>query len=491
MISLDNLTVSYGGWTLFDNISFLINPKDRIGLVGRNGRGKTTLLRLLQGALPCGGQIHADVEFEYFPYAVEDAEAFTVEVIRAAAPGAEDWQIARECSLLDLPEELLWQTFESLSFGERTKALLAALFLRDNAFLLIDEPTNHLDAAGRQKLADYLRRKRGFLMVSHDRAFLDGCIDHVLALDRAQITIQRGNFSAWWQEKLQQDQAQLERNEHLKKDAARLRAAAQRAAAWSGRTEKGKFGANGRDGAAVDRGFVGHRSAKMMQRAKSIQRRRDAALAEKEGLLSNVERTEGLSLWSAEYHSPCLAELREVSVSYGGRTICEPVSFVLKQGERIALQGVNGCGKSSLLRLLMGQAVPHSGTVVLSSGVRVSYVGQETDVPVGTLADYARAQGVEEHRFKAILRKMGFSRAQLERDASCFSTGERRKVLLAASLCQQAHLYLWDEPLNYIDVFSRMQIEELLLEAAPSLLFVEHDTAFVNRVATGVLLVRR
>ena len=176
-----------------------------------------------------------------------------------------------------MPEELLWQTFESLSFGERTKALLAALFLRDNAFLLIDEPTNHLDAAGRQKLADYLRRKRGFLMVSHDRAFLDGCIDHVLALDRAQITIQRGNFSAWWQEKLQQDQAQLERNEHLKKDAARLRAAAQRAAAWSGRTEKGKFGANGRDGAAVDRGFVGHRSAKMMQRAKSIQRRRDAA----------------------------------------------------------------------------------------------------------------------------------------------------------------------------------------------------------------------
>ena len=210
-----------------------------------------------------------------------------------------------------------------------------------------------------------------------------------------------------------------------------------------------------------------------------------------QGLLSNVERTEGLSLWSAEYHSPCLAELREVSVSYGGRTICEPVSFVLKQGERIALQGVNGCGKSSLLRLLMGQAVPHSGTVVLSSGVRVSYVGQETDVPVGTLADYARAQGVEEHRFKAILRKMGFSRAQLERDASCFSTGERRKVLLAASLCQQAHLYLWDEPLNYIDVFPRMQIEELLLEAAPSLLFVEHDTAFVNRVATGVLLVRR
>ena len=219
LIDVRNLSFSYEGSaeTVFENVSFQLDTNWRLGLVGRNGRGKTTLLRLLQGALPCGGQIHADVEFEYFPYAVEDAEAFTVEVIRAAAPGAEDWQIARECSLLDLPEELLWQTFESLSFGERTKALLAALFLRDNAFLLIDEPTNHLDAAGRQKLADYLRRKRGFLMVSHDRAFLDGCIDHVLALDRAQITIQRGNFSAWWQEKLQQDQAQLERNEHLKK----------------------------------------------------------------------------------------------------------------------------------------------------------------------------------------------------------------------------------------------------------------------------------
>ncbi len=106
---------------MFENVSFQLDTNWRLGLVGRNGRGKTTLLRLLQGALPCGGQIHADVEFEYFPYAVEDAEAFTVEVIRAAAPGAEDWQIARECSLLDLPEELLWQTFESLSLLESAR----------------------------------------------------------------------------------------------------------------------------------------------------------------------------------------------------------------------------------------------------------------------------------------------------------------------------------------------------------------------------------
>ena len=185
--------------------------------------------------------------------------------------------------------------------------------------------------------------------------------------------------------------------------------------------------------------------------------------------------------------------VKNLSFAYEGShdLIFDRVSFQFDTDWKLGFIGRNGKGKTTFLRLLMGQAVPHSGTVVLSSGVRVSYVGQETDVPVGTLADYARAQGVEEHRFKAILRKMGFSRAQLERDASCFSTGERRKVLLAASLCQQAHLYLWDEPLNYIDVFSRMQIEELLLEAAPSLLFVEHDTAFVNRVATGVLLVRR
>ena len=104
LIDVRNLSFSYEGSaeTVFENVSFQLDTNWRLGLVGRNGRGKTTLLRLLQGALPCGGQIHADVEFEYFPYAVEDAEAFTVEVIRAAAPGAEDWQIARECSLLDL-----------------------------------------------------------------------------------------------------------------------------------------------------------------------------------------------------------------------------------------------------------------------------------------------------------------------------------------------------------------------------------------------------
>lgn len=134
------------------------------------------------------------------------------------APEAEDWEIQRELGLLDLAERSLELPFSSLSNGERTKVLLAAMFLKENAFLLIDEPTNHLDLEGRRKLGSYLARKRGFLLVSHDRAFLDQCVDHILAINRTNIEIQRGNFSSWWENRRRQDAFELARQEKLQKD---------------------------------------------------------------------------------------------------------------------------------------------------------------------------------------------------------------------------------------------------------------------------------
>ena len=334
-------------------------------LPGGTAGGKTTFLRLLRGEYPYSGTISASVEFEYFPYEVANLSRTGLEVVREIAPEAEDWEIQRELGLLDLAERSLELPFSSLSNGERTKVLLAAMFLKENAFLLIDEPTNHLDLEGRRKLGSYLARKRGFLLVSHDRAFLDQCVDHILAINRTNIEIQRGNFSSWWENRRRQDAFELARQEKLQKDIGRLTESARRASGWSDRTEKSKFGVDKTGAKAADRGFVGHKAAKLMQRSKSIQRRREEAVEEKKQLLQNLERQEALAVTPPALPDGCAAGgVRDVAVCYNGRTGL-PGDHLRGAGggERIALQGANGCGKSSLLKLLLGEEIPHSGTV--------------------------------------------------------------------------------------------------------------------------------
>ena len=150
----------------------------------------------------------------------------------------------------------------------------------------------------------------------------------------------------------------------------------------------------------------------------------------------------------------------------------------------MALCGPNGCGKSSILKLLCGQDIPCTGTLETARGLTVSYVPQDAAGLRGGLRDYAAGYGIDESLFMTILRKLGFARVQFEKDMGDYSAGQKKKVLLARSLCQSAHLYVWDEPLNYIDVLSRIQLEELLTAFRPTLLFVEHDRVFCEKVAT-------
>ena len=164
--------------------------------------------------------------------------------------------------------------------------------------------------------------------------------------------------------------------------------------------------------------------------------------------------------------------------------MCGEVSFSLSQGERLCLEGRNGSGKTSLLRLILGEEVPHTGTVRRAAGLEISYVSQKVDHLQGALRDFPAEEGIDATQFMTILRKLDFPRAASEGEMGAYSAGQKKKVLLAASLCRSAHLYVWDEPLNFVDLFSRIQMEELLLEYRPTLLFVEHDEAFRERVAT-------
>ena len=470
LIQVSNLTFGYEGSfdNVFENASFSMDTNWRCGFIGRNGRGKTTFLNLLLGKYAYSGTISASVNFEYFPFEVENPDDTPLEIAESIMPDFEMWRLTRELNLLDADPGLLYRPYSTLSYGERTKVLLSILFILENSFLLIDEPTNHLDIEARGTLAQYLKSKKGFILVSHDRAFLDEVIDHVLSINRADITVMRGNFTTWQQEKDREDQFELQQNEKLKKDVKRLEAAARRSAEWSNRAEDRKIG------------FKPERTEKALDRR--------AYEVKKAALLKNIESADTkLQIATLRHPKDLLVEANDLSIDYGDGPIFPPLRFEIRRGDRAALQGKNGCGKSSIIKLLCGEDVPHTGTLKTASGLVVSYIPQSAEGLSGTLRDYAEHCGIDESLFKSILRKLEFQRTQFEKRMEDFSEGQKKKVLIARSLCEKAHLLVWDEPLNFIDVISRMQLETLLKECVPTVIFVEHDRRFVENVATKII----
>ena len=485
LINVTNLTFAYEGSydNIFENVSFQIDTDWKLGFTGRNGRGKTTFLGLLQGLYVYSGTISAQVDFQYFPFPVTNKENDTIDVINDIYPDYVHWKLLRELSLLQVAEDVLYQPFASLSNGEQTKVLLATLFIKENSFLLIDEPTNHLDMNARKLVSHYLNTKRGYILVSHDRSFLDNCVDHILSVNKTNIEIQKGNFSSWWENKSRQDNFELAENEKLRRDINRLSQSAKRTGDWSHEVEKTKNGTRN-SGSKLDKGYVGHKAAKMMKRSKSIEQRQHSAIEEKSKLLKNIENSENLELSHLTFHKHRLAELDHVSIYYDEKLVCSDISFTIEQGERIALSGINGSGKSSIIKLMCGEDIHYTGNLKKDNQLKISYVSQDTSHLKGNLSNFAADNGIDESIFKAMLRKLDFSRLQFEKDISTFSGGQKKKVLIAKSISEQAHLLVWDEPLNFIDVISRMQIESLLLEYAPTILFVEHDREFCENVAT-------
>ena len=493
LIRVTDLSFAYPGSydNIFEHTSFQIDSDWKLGFIGRNGRGKTTFLKLLMGEYPFEGRIDAPLAFDYFPFPVPQPERLAGERADELCPHVPRRRLLRETAALGLDEELLRRSFDTLSKGEQTKLLLALLFARENRFLLIDEPTNHLDIRGRELVSRYLSGKKGFILVSHDRAFLDGCVDHILSINRADIEVQRGNFSSWWENRQRQDAYELAENERLKKDIRRLKETAREKAQWSDTAERRKKGAEKAKADNV-KGWAplqGAKSKKQMARAKAIEGRLESAIEEKEGLLKNREEAEALKLAQLPFYTDRLAELRELAIDYGAGPLFSPLSLTLRTGERVALLGPNGCGKSSVLKLVCGEEIPHTGLAETASRLKISYVPQDSSFLRGDLKDFARERDIDESLFKAILRKLDFSRVQFEKDMADFSAGQKKKVLIAASLCEKAHLHVWDEPMNYIDLYSRMQLEDLILRCAPTLLFVEHDRAFCERVATATVTI--
>ena len=488
LIDVSNLSFSYetNSQPIFENASFQIDTSWKLGFISRNGRGKTTFLHLLLGAYPYQGKISTSVAFDYFPFHITNSSQNTIDLLSSLHENFKEWELKKELSLLELSETVLSRPFSTLSQGEQIKTLIGAMFIKENRFLLLDEPTTHLDHEGKEILKKYLQSKQGFILVSHDRDFLDSIIDHVLSINKTTIEVQKGTFSTWHQNKERHDQAEISENEVLQKDLKRLTQSARQSASWSDQVESSKFDTR-IGGLRPDRGRIGHKAAKLMKRSKNLKSRQLQIIEEKSKLLKNIETQEPLKLIPLHYSKKYLVHAQELSISFQSRQLFDRIRFTIHQGDRIHLTGKNGSGKSSLLKLLQGQIIPHSGTIDIRKNLVLSVVPQDTSFLKGSLKSFIANHQINETLFKSFLRKLDFDRSQFEKPLEDYSAGQKKKVLLAQSLSESAHLYLWDEPLNSIDIISRIQIEKLILTYKPTLIFVEHDLMFSQNIATKTI----
>lgn len=488
LIKVSNLTFGYDGSynNIFEDVSFNIDTSWKLGLIGRNGKGKTTFLKLLQGMFEYTGTISKSVDVDYFPFEVTNKNRMSIEIINEIAPNVEDWKIMKELNLLNSDTEILYRNFKLLSGGEQVKILLVSLFLKGNNFLLIDEPTNHLDIETRNNLVNYLEKKKGFILVSHDRNFLDKVVNHIIAINNSNIEIQQGNFSSWKENRDRQDNFEAIQNEKLQKDIKRLEIASKSTAKWSNEVEKDKSKKYNSE-TTIDKGYVGHKAAKMMKKSKVMEKRIEKAIDEKTNLLNNVDKNENLKIIPLEINKNPLVLSNNLQIKYNEQTIFNPVSFKVNNGDRVAIVGKNGIGKSSILKLINGKQIQYKGELKVVNGLKISYVSQNTENLRGNLKTFAQDNKIDESIFKAMLVKMGFSKSNFDTSIEDMSEGQKKKVLIAKSISEQANIYIWDEPLNYIDILTRIQIEDTILNYKPTLVFVEHDETFIEKVATKII----
>ncbi|MGM9886049.1 MAG: ribosomal protection-like ABC-F family protein [Lactococcus sp.] len=487
-IEIKNLSFGYTDELLFDQAEIKIDKKWKLGLVGRNGRGKTTLLKLLSGQVKADNFKQDGSSFVYFPEAFDDLSVLTLYLLQEKA-NFEQWELERELRLLQVDVDVLWRPFDALSGGEQTKCLLALLFLTPDSFALIDEPTNHLDHTSRQIVATYLKKKSGFILVSHDSSFLDAVCDHILAIEREKISLYQGNFSTYDTQKKLQDKTERAADDKLSQQISRLKKTARDKEDWSKRREGDIHG----NPQIKNSGGIGHdggitaRAARVMKRSKSLEKRMNQEIESKEKLLKNIEQIDDLSLLMKEDHHQRFLSCENVSLSYD-QPLFEPVSFDIKKGERVVIAGDNGSGKSSFIKALQGQFEGQiSGKIQLPhASLAVSYVRQIFDNR-GNLRDFAVENELDVELFLSNLRKLGMERRVFDQKIEQMSQGQQKKVELARSLSQEASFYIWDEPLNYLDLYNQEQLIKLIGDRQPTMLIVEHDARFIKAIDAKII----
>lgn len=504
---------------VYENINLAIKTEWKLGLIGRNGRGKTTLLKLLNGELePTSGNISIPVEMEYFPYNNECGYTITRDIIKenvGKLKSMEDTmdtiimendearfdeysrlqeqylemdgyeiesRMLKEMDEMQLDKALLDREFDTLSGGEKTRIMLLTLFLRKKSFVLLDEPTNHLDSEGKEAVVAYLQKKKGFIVVSHDRAFLDQVIDHVISINKKDITIEKGNYSSWKYNKDKKEEFELRTRERLEEEIAQLERSAKCSRTWAdiGNMQRYQFASHGRANGVET----------YMKQAKRSEVRMQDNIEQKKQLLQNYEEVKPLVMnQSNDIEEKCLIRIKELSFKYPDHTkqIIKGFNFEVHAGERIWVKGKNGAGKSTLLKILSGALL--SDAIEYAEGLQIAMVAQEPAWKTGYIKEgFQDTIGNPVYqRFLELCDHFELPENFLERPLETYSSGELKKINIARALAGNHHIILFDEPLNYMDTYFSEQLEKAILEYEPTIIFVEHDSYFGKAIATKII----
>ena len=512
MISLDNLTVSYGGWTLFDNISFLINPKDRIGLVGRNGAGKTTLLRIITGEQqPTSGHVtlNGECTIGYLPQTMRVADTTTLaeetakafdEVLRLEAEIASltreiaertDYESAGYEQLLhrlndaqdhyhilggdtreaDIEKTLLGLGFKRTDFGRATSEFsggwrmrieLAKLLLRRPSIFLLDEPTNHLDIESIQWLEEYLKNYNGAVpLISHDRAFLDNVTNRTVELSLGKVTDYKVSYSKYVvlrAERRAQQMAAYENQQRMIEKTEEF-------------IEKFRYKPT--------------KSNQVQSRIKQLERLERLEIEEEDLSTLNIKFP------PAPRSGQIVAEINEAGMSFGTKHVFSGANFIIEKGDKIALVGRNGEGKTTLARMLIGQLTPTEGSVRLGANVNIGYYAQnQDDLMDGEFTVYDTldrvAVGDIRTRLRDILGAFLFRGEDIDKKVKVLSGGERARLAMARMMLEPRNLLILDEPTNHMDMRSKDILKNAIMKYDGTVVVVSHDREFLDGMVQKV-----
>lgn len=470
LITLTNVQLAYGYHALLDHADLAVQPNERIGLIGRNGAGKTSLLKVLDGRttpddgdiMRLGGLKIATVEQE----PELDASSTIFETLCGDINESEDWmRPARTQALMDQLELKGEDSIAGLSGGMRKRVALARALIDEPDLLLLDEPTNHLDFVGIAWLETLLLgAKCSAIVITHDRRFLDAVATRIVELDRGKLFSFPGNFSTWQQRKIEWLEAEKQQNARFDKALAQEEV-------W------------------IRQGVEARRTRNEGRVRRLEQLRRDRA--------ARRERVGNVSLAVAEGRrsGKLVAELENINHSYGKNVIIRNLSTTLLRKDRIGLIGPNGAGKTTLLKIILGQLKPSSGHVRLGTNLSVGYFDQMRSQldENATLAETINPGsewieiGDQRKHVMSYLEDFLFPAARARAPVKSLSGGERARLVLARLFARPTNVLVMDEPTNDLDIETLELLEELLQDYAGTVLLVSHDREFLNNVVTQTI----
>ena len=496
------------GKKILDGLTFQVDSGERVGLLGKNGCGKTTLLRILTGQLdwdegevvlapdkrvglisqipvyPAGYTVEdvLDTAFRPLREMEEEMEQLAARMERGEAPALlrrydqltaafeagggydTDTRKNKVCSGLQIGPGMREQLFDRLSGGEKTRVNLGRLILEDTDILLLDEPTNHLDLKATEWLEEYLDKFKGtVLAVSHDRWFLDRVVDRVIEIQEGKAEFYSGNYSFYVVEKERRYQEKLKQYEKEQAKIQQLEKAAEQLRIWA---------YSGND--------------KIFKRAQSMEKRIERMRTTDR---PTRERKMEVRFGEREFRGDEVLTIKGLSKSFGQRALFSGVDLEVVGGERIALLGDNGTGKSTLIKILMGEEGPDEGKIRMGPTVKIGYLPQiiHFDHPERSLLDtmlYELDCTAQTARNR--LASFKFRGEDVFKPVSALSGGEQSRLRLCMLMDAKINLLILDEPTNHLDIQSREWIEEAVEEYEGNLLFVSHDRYFIDRFATRV-----